>query len=77
MRLTELTDDERTARKYKQRTIHNWKRQYGFSIPIELFDEFKENKKFYTRIFRMNKQLVKLVADTPVPEEFLPKERKD
>jgi hypothetical protein len=77
MRLIELTDDERTARKYKQRTIHNWKRQYGFSIPIELFDEFKQNKKFYTRIFCMNKDLVKLVANTPVPEEFEPKERKD
>lgn len=77
MRLTELSDDERTARKHKQRTIHNWKKQYGFSIPIELFDEFKENKKFYTRIFCMNKDLVKLIVETPIPEEFQGKECKD
>ena len=77
MRLTEFTDDERTARKHKQRTIHNWKKQYGFSIPIELFDEFKENKKFYTRIFCMNKDLVKLIVETPIPEEFHGKECKD
>lgn len=70
MKRLEHTDEERVARKYKQRTIHNWKKQYGFSVPIELFDEFKRHKKYYTHIFLLNKDLVKLVADTPVPEEF-------
>jgi len=79
MKRLEQTDEERIARKYKQRTIHNWKKQYGFSVPIDLFDEFKRHKKYYTHIFLLNKELVKLVADTPVPEEFEleAKERKD
>lgn len=79
MKSLDLTDEERVARKYKQRTIHNWKKQYGFSVPVELFDEFKLHKKYYTQIFLLNKDLVSLVANTPVPEEFQleAKERKD
>lgn len=71
MKRIDQSDDERVARKYKQRTIHNWKRQYGFSVPIDMFDEFKRHKKYYTFIFALNKTLVKLITETPVPEEFV------
>lgn len=78
MRRINQTPAEAVARIYKQRTICNWKKQYGFSVPFEMFDEFKRNKKFYIRIFTLDKDLVKRIADTPVPEEFIePKERKD
>lgn len=70
MKCLDLTEEERVARKYKQRTIHNWKKQYGFSVPVDLFDEFKKYKKYYTHIFLLNKDLVNLIANTPVPEEF-------
>ena len=79
MKCLDLSDADRVARKYKQRTIHNWKRQYGFTVPVDLFDEFKRHKKYYTQIFVLNKDLVKLVAESPVPAEFQsdPKQRKD
>lgn len=78
MKRIDQTDEERVARKYRQRTIHNWKKQYGFVVPFELFDEFKRQKRHYVGIFRLNNELVKLIADTPVPPEFIEtKERKD
>lgn len=78
MKRIEQTEEQRTARIYKQRTIHNWRKQYGFTVPVDMFDEFKRNKKYYTKLFSLNKDLVKLIADTPIPEEYMePKERKD
>ena len=78
MKRIEQTDDERVARIYKQRTIHNWRKQYGFSVPVELFDEFKRNKKYYIKLFALNKELVTMIAESPLPEEYLEaKERKD
>lgn len=72
------TPEEAVARIYKQRTIHNWKKQYGFSVPFDMFEEFKRNKKYYIKIFSLNKDLAKLIFETPIPEEFIePKERKD
>ncbi len=78
MKRIEQTDDQRVARIYKQRTIHNWRKQYGFSVPVELFDEFKRNKKYYIKLFALNKELVTMIAESPLPEEYWEaKERKD
>jgi carbamate kinase len=72
------TPEEAAARVYKQRTIHNWKKQFGVIVPIELFDEFKRNKKHYIKLFTLDAELVRRVVAAPIPEEFVAiKECKD
>jgi hypothetical protein len=72
------TPEEAAARIYKQRTIHNWKKQFGIVVPIDSFDEFKRNKKHYIKLFTLDPELVRRVVAAPIPEEFLTeKERKD
>lgn len=72
------TPEEAAARIYKQRTLYNWKRQYNVTVPIEMFDEFKRNKKFYVKLFCLDKDLISRVLEAPIPEEFITaKECKD
>jgi len=79
MKRIDQTEEERAARKHRQRTIHNWKKQYGFSVPIELFDEFKRHKRYYTQLLILDKSLVQLITNADVPQEILEeiKQRKD
>jgi hypothetical protein len=52
-----FTEEEAVQRCAKRRTILNWKKQYGLQVPIDLFDEFKRNKKIYVHCLMMNKTL--------------------
>lgn len=68
-----FTEEEAKERCSKRRTIQNWKKQYGIHIPIDLFEEFKNNKKIYVHCLMMNKTLnpvllQKIDEATPPPE---------
>lgn len=67
----QFTPEEAHARCNKQRTMLNWKKQFGIQIPIELFDEFKTHKKFYIQCFKMNPQILKRVMEADPPPEIL------
>lgn len=70
-----FTEEEALQRCAKRRTILNWKKTYGIKIPIELFDEFKANKKIYVQCLMMNKTLnpilLERIHDADPPPEIL------
>jgi hypothetical protein len=70
-----FSEEEAKNRCAKRRTILNWKKQYGIHIPIELFDEFKVNKKIYVQCLMMNKTLnptlLERIQEANPPPEIL------
>lgn len=70
-----FSEEEATDRCRKRRSILNWKKQYGIKIPIDLFDEFKNNKKIYVQCLMMNKTLhptlLEKIREAEPPPEIL------
>lgn len=52
METTANTDKKLLAyeRHKKYRTVYNWRKQHGLNIPLDKFDQFKANKKFYLKL---------------------------
>jgi len=58
-------------RQKKQRTILNWKKQFDVKIPIELFDEFKQNKNYYLACMKLNPELVDMFMRKAEPQNII------
>ena len=45
---------------HKKRTIFNWKKNLGVEIPLEKFESFKQHKKTYMMLSRLDPELVRM-----------------
>jgi len=48
--MTHRKTPETYAKNKKQKTIANWKANYNVDIPLDKFENFKQNKKIYLMV---------------------------
>lgn len=54
----------------RSRTLANWKKSYGFDIPMDKFENFKENKKLYIQLRQIKEKLDKDILALILAQEF-------